>query len=301
MTWGMVAVAGASLVGGIYSSKKAGDAAEDAANIQSESAQAGIAEQRRQFDAVRELLNPYVQAGTGALTAQQNLAGLGGAAAQQSAIDALMQSPQFTSAQQLGENRILANASATGGLRGGNTQSALAQFNPALLASTINDQYARLGNLTSLGQSSAAGVGNAGMATGNNVSNLLQQQGAAQAGGALAQGKEQAGYANAITSAIGSYFGMGGLGGGGGGVSSVGAGGSTYGLTGMGALFSDARLKTGVRQVGIGANGLPLYRFRYVWGGPEQLGHMAHEVAAAFPDAVSTHESGFLMVDYARV
>jgi hypothetical protein len=41
--------------------------------------------------------------------------------------------------------------------------------------------------MTTLGQRSAAGVGAAGMESGSNVSNLLAQQGAARAGGELAQ------------------------------------------------------------------------------------------------------------------
>ena len=232
-----LAIAGATLAAGVYSANKSSKAANNAANIQAGSAQAGIDEQRRQFDAVQQLLQPYVQAGTGALGGQMDLTGANGGPAQQAAIDALMKSPQFTSAQQLGENRILANASATGGLRGGNTQAALAQFNPALLASTINDQYARLGGLTSIGQNAAAGVGNAGMATGNQVTNLLQQQGAAQAGGALASGREAAGYANALTGSIGQYFGMGGSFGSGLGGGSLGGTGNGYtgaGSTGYG-------------------------------------------------------------------
>jgi len=65
----------------------------------------------------------------------------------------------------------------------------LAQFRPQVLSSLIEQQYNRLGGLSSMGQNAAAGVGNAGMQTGNNISNLLQQQGAAQAGGALATGQ----------------------------------------------------------------------------------------------------------------
>jgi hypothetical protein len=118
----------------------------------------------------------------------------------------------FTSMLQQGENSILQNASATGGLRGGNTQAALAQFSPALLSQMINDQYSRLGGLTALGQNAAAGVGNAGMQTGSNISALLQQQGAAQAGNALGQGQAVAGIANGFASGAGAYAGMRGFG-----------------------------------------------------------------------------------------
>ena len=53
---------------------------------------------------------------------------------------------------QQGQDAILQNASAIGGLRGGNTQAALAQFRPALLSQLIAEQYNRLGGLSSLGQ-----------------------------------------------------------------------------------------------------------------------------------------------------
>lgn len=204
------AVGGAALVGGIYSANRQSNAASDAAGQQAASAQQGIDEQRRQFDAIQKLLSPYVSQGNTALTAQGNLTGLNGADAQQAAIAALQTSPQFTALQQQGESRILANASATGGLRGGNTQAALAQFSPALLSATINDQYARLGGLSSMGLGAATQTGNFGQASTSNVQQLLQQQGAALAGGSLAQGRAQAGYANAITGAIGAYAGMGG-------------------------------------------------------------------------------------------
>ncbi|KQP36143.1 hypothetical protein ASF44_16375 [Pseudorhodoferax sp. Leaf274] len=138
----------------------------------------------------------------GSLQAQQDLLGLNGNGAQQTSIDALKTSPLFTSLLQQGENSILQNASATGGLRGGNTQAALAQFSPALLAQVINDQYSKLSGITSLSQNAAAGVGNANLSTGNNISNLLGQMGSANAGAALGQG---AGIANAANSAAGGY------------------------------------------------------------------------------------------------
>lgn len=210
MTTVAAAIGAATLVSGVYSANKAGKAADNASGAQVDATNAGIAQQNKQFESIQALLKPYVDAGTGALAGQQNLIGLNGAGAQQSAIDALKGSPQFTSLLAQGENSILANASATGGLRGGNTQGALAQFSPQLLSQLIEQQYGRLGGLASVGQNAAAGVGNAGVQTGNQITNLLQQQGAAQAGGYLAQGKAQAGYANAITGAIGSYFGAGG-------------------------------------------------------------------------------------------
>jgi hypothetical protein len=164
-------------------------AAGDAAAIQSGAAQAGIEEQRRQFDAMRELLQPYTEAGLPALEAQQAFLGLQGPEAERAAIERIRGGETFQALASQGEEALLQRASATGGLRGGNIQGALAQFRPQLLSSLIEQQYGRLGGLTTMGQRSAAGVGAAGMETGTNVANLLAQQGAARAGGELGEAK----------------------------------------------------------------------------------------------------------------
>jgi hypothetical protein len=201
--WGLVASIGGSLLGGLVQSRSA----SRASNAQTASANAGIAAQERQFAALQKLLRPYVTAGTGALDAQEDILGLDGAAQQRSAIANIQRSPQFAALMQQGENSILQNASATGGLRGGNTQGALAQFRPQLLSALIDQQFARLGGLTSIGANAAAGVGNAGMQTGTNIGNLYGQMGAAQAGNALAQGAAINSSLGSLTGAFGRYIG----------------------------------------------------------------------------------------------
>jgi hypothetical protein len=185
MSFVAAAVIGGTVISGAMASKSA----KSAAATQAASAEAGIEEQRRQFDAVQALLKPFVETGTTALGQQAALIGVGGADAQRTAIQALERGPEFQALVRQGEEAILQQASATGGLRGGNVQAALAQFRPQMLAGLIEQQYNRLGGLASAGQASAAGVGSAGMQTGANISNLLQQQGAARAGGALASGQ----------------------------------------------------------------------------------------------------------------
>ncbi len=178
-------VGGSQLIGSSMQASAAGDAAA----IQSGAAQAGIEEQRRQFDAMRELLKPYTEAGLPALEAQQAFLGLQGPEAERAAIERISGGETFQALANQGEEALLQRASATGGLRGGNIQGALAQFRPQLLSSLIEQQYGRLGGLTTMGQRSAAGVGAAGMETGTNVANLLSQQGAALAGGKLGEAK----------------------------------------------------------------------------------------------------------------
>lgn len=210
MTYVAAAVGAAALAAGAYSASQQSKSANKAADSQTASAQAGIAQQDKQFQVVQQLLSPYVTSGNHALTAQNDLLGTNGSDAQAKAIAALQASPAYTSQLAAGSNNILQNASATGNLRGGNTQAAVAKFAPQLLASTIQQQYGNLAGMSSLGENAAAGTGNAALATGNQITGLLQQQGAAQAGNAIAQGKAQAGYASALTGALGAYTGMGG-------------------------------------------------------------------------------------------
>ena len=201
---GMI-VAGSQLVGSSMQASAAGDAAA----AQGAASQAGIEEQRRQFDEMRKLLQPYTEAGLPALEQQQTLLGLKGPEAEQAAIARLTGGETFKALAQQGENALLQQASATGGLRGGNIQAALGQFRPQLLSSLIDQQYGRLGGMTSMGQASAAGVGSAGMQTGTNIANLLGQQGAAEAGGILGEAKAYGQLFNLPGQFVGAQIGAG--------------------------------------------------------------------------------------------
>lgn len=207
----ITAVVGTTLLSA-YSANQQGKAGERAAGLQADAAQRGVDETSRQFDAIQELLKPYIGVGGEGLQGQIGRAGLAGADAQRQAIQQIEQSPQLAALTRQGEGAILANASATGGLRGGNVQGALAEFRPQMLQALIDQQYSRMGGLAQIGQNSAVMQGNFGQQAGANISNLYQQQGAALAGGALARGRESAGYANAIMSGMGMYGGMGGFG-----------------------------------------------------------------------------------------
>jgi hypothetical protein len=262
------------------------DAAEDAANIQAGSAQAGISEQRRQFDALQALLKPYTEAGVPALEQQQAFLGQRGPAEELAAIERIKGGVGFQEAVRQGEEALLQRASATGGLRGGNIQGALAQFRPALLNQALEQQYSRLGGMTQLGQRSAAGVGAAGMETGTNIANLLGQQGAALAGGELGQAKAYGQILNMPAQFLGMQYGAG--------------GGGSAGTPGFGNLFSDRRLKKNIKQISTRPDGLKVYEFDYIWGGGRQIGLMAQEVQTIYPGAVS-ESGGFLMVDYSKV
>ena len=73
------------------------------------------------------------------------------------------------------------------------------------------------------------------------------------------------------------------------------------GLFGLGTAavtkFSDRRLKRNIKRLGKSVGGLPLYTFRYIWGGPEQVGVMAQDVLKTRPDAV-LKIGGYYAVNY---
>jgi hypothetical protein len=188
-----------SVLGGITGATKSAKGAQQAAQLQATAADKAIAAQREFNDANVSRQQPFVNAGTSSLAAQMSLIGLNGTTGQQDAISALLTSPEYTTSVRQGEESILANASATGGLRGGNTQNSLANFRSDLVGNLINQQYNRLGGLTALGQNAAAGVGNAGVATAGNIGDLLSRQGAALAGGQIAAGNAQT---NALNGAL---------------------------------------------------------------------------------------------------
>ena len=66
-------------------------------------------------------------------------------------------------------------------------------------------------------------------------------------------------------------------------------------------ITSDIRLKRDIAALGQHADGINLYRFRYLWSDTVHVGVMAQEVASARPDAVRPGADGYLRVDYARL
>lgn len=64
--------------------------------------------------------------------------------------------------------------------------------------------------------------------------------------------------------------------------------------------WSDRRMKTNVTRVGALDNGLPVYSYQYVWGGPVHIGVMAQDAEIIKPDSVVYDPSGFMGVDYEK-
>ena len=169
-------------------------AANKAAAAQKAAAQKGIAFQQGMFDQTQGNMQPYMDAGANSLQQQQALSGALGPEAQQAAYDSVQNSAGFQSALNQGETSLLQNASATGGIRGGNTAGAMAQYAPQLLNQAIDQRYSQLGGLTQMGQASAAGIGAQGMNMANSVGGKLADMGQQQASSIMGQYNAQRGF-----------------------------------------------------------------------------------------------------------
>lgn len=177
-----------SFVGGLFgggSQKKASRKAE-AAMV--DAYNKGIAEQQRQFDLTRSDYAPYLGVGLKGLEGLGNLTGVNGNDALTAALAAIESSPELASRIRIGEDALLANASATGGLRGGNTEHSLFDLRGDLLAEQIGTQLQRYAGLVGMGQGATDSVSAFGQNKANNVTGLLGQIGGAKASGALTRG-----------------------------------------------------------------------------------------------------------------
>ena len=145
-----------------------------------------------------------------------------------------------------------------------NYQNAMTNYNAPLNA---------LSALTSGSQVSQPGIGQTAptdqtAVQGTNISGLIEQNYA-----------QQVAQSNA---AMGGLFGLGGTA-----ISALG-------------MFSDRRLKKDVSRLGTSPDGLPIYAWRYIWGGPLHAGFMAQDVREKYPEAVF-EVGGYLAIDTTRL
>lgn len=164
------------------------DSAKDAGQAQLAALDKQIAEQRAAAADAAEMYAPYKEAGLSALDQYRTLIGLGGQDAQTQAIQGLTQSPLYQAQMQQAEGSLLQNASATGGLRTGNTQQSLASLGPQMLNQQFLQQVGLMGgmqeqganvigNLANIrsGQAAATGQAYANQGTALGQSILAQQ------------------------------------------------------------------------------------------------------------------------------
>jgi hypothetical protein len=186
------AILGGSAISAIAGSK----ASKKAAKTQAAAADAGIAEQRRQFDLVRQDQQPWMTAGTAALNRLQDPT-------------AFTASPGYDFRRSEGTRDINNSFAARGGALSGNALKALSEFNQNIASSEYGNWWNQQAGLAGVGQAATNAVGQAGLQTGNNIANLLGNAGAARASGIQGQANAIQGGLSDLAGIYGYYKGGG--------------------------------------------------------------------------------------------
>lgn len=173
-----------SFIGSIFGGNAAKDASTNAKNAQVDALNRGIDIQDKQFQQTRTDFMPYTQAGAGAVT---GLAGMVNAS-DPAVIAQVKNGPLYQSLYANGQEALLAGASATGGLRGGNTQRGLADFGSDVLSQAYQQQLSNYASVANLGLGAQTSVANFGSHTADQTAALNGQIGTAQAANFLTRG-----------------------------------------------------------------------------------------------------------------
>lgn len=294
MSWVATAIVGTGLVSAgvsYFSGQKASDDAKDAAKTASKTsmsaAEIEAQSQREALDYFKEREAIPQQFRDEALANLGGLYGLeGGEGSQQELIDQAIGSPLYQSIMsggQFGEEAIMRNAGMTGGLRSGNVQGNMYDYNVRLQNRALLESYnQQLQGLTGLAgiPSNASQVAEMMSGIGTTQAGGVYDAGMAESLGQVASGQaKQAGTQNAMNNLLG--FG------------------------GMAVMYSDRRLKTNIVKVGE-INGYNFYSFD--WNSiankmgltGSTCGCMADEVFDRVPNAVFLKDN-FMMVNYSMI
>lgn len=146
--------------------------------------------QREQLDYLKSVQEPVLNLRNRALPQLYGFYDPTNPQGQQQFIDQAEASPFYQRQREVGEQAILRNQAATGGLRSGGTQQALAGFNADLLNRTVNQ------NLQGLGSFAQTPIET------SQISNVLGQMGTTQAQGYQAQAQASQGALGGLLSGI---------------------------------------------------------------------------------------------------
>lgn len=151
------AVGATAVVGGIASSAMSASAAGDAADAQSQAAANNLQLAQKQYDTMQGQISPYLAAGQTGMTGYEDLLGANGADAQGAQINQIKSGAQYQGNMQTANENILANASATGGLRGSNVSNTLANTSIGTLNGLITQRLAGYNQLMGNGLNAISG------------------------------------------------------------------------------------------------------------------------------------------------
>jgi len=177
-----------SVISGIFGGNAQKKASQQAADAQVAAQNRAIDINQQQYETTRADYMPYTQAGTKAIGGYGDLLGSNGMDAQATAVQGLQNSPFFQQNLADANENLLQTASATGGVRGGNTAGAIGQLSPALLQQYYQQALSGYGNLAQLGLGATGSVANAGLANAGAATTAVNNIGTAQATNYLTKG-----------------------------------------------------------------------------------------------------------------
>lgn len=184
MSWVAVGVAGATLVGSIYSSNQQKGAAQSAANAQQNAANQAIQQTEQNYQRTSGNLSPYISAGNNALGQMQAL--------NSGDYSSFTASPdyQFSLSQDIqGLDR---SAAARGSLYSGGHSADILGYAQGLASQNYGNYYNRLAGLAGMGQNASTNLGSIGTGNAASIGSYLT-------GAANAQGNAAYNTANANT------------------------------------------------------------------------------------------------------
>jgi hypothetical protein len=184
-----------SVVGGVLEA----NAAEEAAETQSQAAANALALQREMFEYQKGLLEPYRTAGTKALERLSGAMGLGGPGSQQQMLE---MDPGYGFRLGEGLKALERMQASRGNFLSGGALKAGQRFAQDTASQEYGNAYNRLANIAGLGQTAGTQMGGAAAGFGTSAGNIMGQEANALAAGRL--GRTSA-YTGAIGGALGSF------------------------------------------------------------------------------------------------
>ena len=184
-----------SVVGGITQA----NAAEAAAEQQSQAAQNALQLQRDMFNYQKELLDPYRKRGEAALTRLSGALGLDGPAQAQQTLE---MDPGYGFRLGEGMKALERMQSARGNMLSGGAMKAGQRYAQDYASGEYGNAYNRLANIAGLGQTTGTQLGNAASQFSTNAGNVMGQEANALAAGRIGRGSA---YGGAIQGGLNAY------------------------------------------------------------------------------------------------
>ena len=195
MSWGLVAGAAASVVGGVISSKNSSKASK----ATQQGADAATAEEKRQYDLSRSDQMPWLDAGKSALTQMQALN-----SGDYSSFNA---SPDYAWTLSEGMKGLDRSAAARGRLYSGGYGEDLTRYAQGAASTQYNNYYNKLQSMANQGQSQATQLGSLGANYANAYGNNTMNAANARASGYINQANIWGNTADQLGGLAGKYFG----------------------------------------------------------------------------------------------